>query len=105
MHGRIELLRRMWQKEHHTMVMTLAKNKTKSKKQKDFLAKVRGIPDTVKEAILAMYLEKCKQQNAIEFFDWHRKVYGSKDKPRDAGQSFVISLRLSRIKRHEHNLF
>ena len=62
MHGRMELLKRMWQKEHHSMVMTLAKNKSKSsKKQKEFLAKVRGIPDSIKDEMLKIYLEKCKQ--------------------------------------------
>jgi len=44
------------------MVMTLAKNKSKSsKKQKEFLAKVRGIPDSIKDEMLKIYLEKCKQ--------------------------------------------
>jgi hypothetical protein len=34
------------------MVMSLAKNKSKSKKQKDFLAKVRAIPDSIREALI-----------------------------------------------------
>jgi hypothetical protein len=108
MRGRMDLLRRMWTKEHHAMVMMLAKNKTKSsKKQKEFLAKVRAIPDSIKEAMLDIYLEKCKQQNAVEFFDWHRRVFGAKGeaKKRDAGQSFLINMRISRIKRHEKNLY
>jgi hypothetical protein len=71
------------------------------------LVKVRTIPDSIREAILSMYLEKCKQQNAVEFFDWHRKVFGAKkeEKKYDPSQQFVINLRLSRIKRHENNLF
>jgi len=108
MRGRMNLLRMMWTKEHHAMVMMLAKNKSKSnKKQKEFLAKVRAIPDSIREAMLGIYLEKCKQQNAIEFFDWHRKVFGAKgeEKKRDPGQSFLVNMRISRIKRHEHNLY
>ena len=73
MKGRMTLLDMMWIKEHHYMVMKLAKNKHKTKKQKDFLAKVRAIPDSFKEVFLAHYIEKCKHQNAIHFFEWRKK--------------------------------
>jgi hypothetical protein len=63
----------MWIKEHYQMVMQLAKNKHKTKKQKDFLAKVRAIPDSFKEVILHHYIEKCKHQNAVHFFEWRKK--------------------------------
>jgi hypothetical protein len=54
------------------MVISLAKVKNKSKKEKEFLARVRAIPDTVREAVLSTYMDKCKHQNAIDFFNWHR---------------------------------
>jgi hypothetical protein len=73
MKGRMELLNKMWVKEHHHIVMTLSKNKHKTKKQKDFLVKVRGIPDSIKEALLQKYIEKCKHQNAVQFFEWRKK--------------------------------
>jgi UV DNA damage repair endonuclease len=76
MKGRLELLKKMWTKEHYKMVMSLAKNKNKTKRQKDFLAKIRAIPDSIKDALIHSYLDKCKHQNAIEFFDWHRKLQG-----------------------------
>ncbi len=73
MKGRVELLNKMWVKEHYQMVMQLAKNKHKTKKQKDFLAKVRAIPDTFKEVLLHHYIQKCKHQNAVHFFEWRKK--------------------------------
>jgi UV DNA damage repair endonuclease len=60
MQGRMELLRRMWTKEHIAMLMSLAKHQSKSKKTKEFLAKVRAIPDSVKDSLLNSYMEKCK---------------------------------------------
>ena len=75
MQGRMKLLKSMWEREQHAMIMQLAKVKNKSKKQKDFLARVRAIPDTVKDAILTMYMDKCKHQNAVAFFDWYRKLH------------------------------
>ena len=49
-----------------------------AKKQKDFLAKVRSIPDSFKEVFLAHYIEKYKHQNAIHFFEWHKKYIHKK---------------------------
>lgn len=63
------------------MIMSLAKVKTKTKKQKEFLARVRAIPDTVKEAIILRYIERCKHQNAVSFFEWRRKLYGPSGPP------------------------
>lgn len=77
MRGRMEFLRKMWDKEHQQMVMSVAKIKSKTKKQKEFLARVRAIPDTVKEAVLFLYMDKCKNNNAVEFFKWHRQLFGT----------------------------
>ena len=74
MRGRKEFLRKMWDKEHYNMVINLSKGKTKTKKQKDYIAKIRAIPDTIKEAMLTRYMDKQKHHNAIEFFNWRRKL-------------------------------
>lgn len=60
MRGRMSLLRKLWDKEYQNMIMSIAKVKSKSKKQKDFLARLKAIPPTVKEAILNRYMDKCK---------------------------------------------
>ena len=73
MKGRVELLSKMWEKEYTLMIMELAKIKHKTKKQKDLLNKVKGISDAVRDMILYNYIEKCKHQNAIHFFEWRKK--------------------------------
>ncbi|TNV87352.1 hypothetical protein FGO68_gene3244 [Halteria grandinella] len=108
MRQRMDFLRKYWEKEHHNMIMQLAKVKNKNKKEKDFLARVRAIPDSVREAVLYAYMEKCKHQNAIDFFNWHRQLYGGNTgpggMPRDKNQSIIISLRLGRRRKIENNL-
>lgn len=108
MKGRMTLLRALWDNEHKNMLISLSKVKNKSKKQKEFFARLKAIPDTVKESILQRYMDKCKNQNAVEFFNWYRRLYGEKGNPygpKDRGQSLIISLRLNRIRKHENNLF
>jgi hypothetical protein len=48
--------------------MKYVKKKNKSKKQKDFLNKLRSINDQTRDIVLKKYLEKCKTMNAIKFF-------------------------------------
>jgi hypothetical protein len=58
---RMELLRKYWEREISKMIISLVKIKYKSKKQKDLLTKLRGIPEPIKEELLKRYLDKCKQ--------------------------------------------
>jgi hypothetical protein len=98
-------LRKLWSKEHQKMSISLSKVKNKNKKQKDFLGRVRAIPDSIRDAILEKYMDKCKYQNAIEFFDWYRKVYGPKLGSRSKDQQFVIGLRIAMIRKADNNLY
>ena len=65
MSARMDLLRKFWEQELSKMIMKYVKLKNKTKKQKDFLQKLREIKDAVREGILKKYLEKCKNSNAI----------------------------------------
>ena len=56
------------------MTMSLVKTKFKTKKQKDFLTKLREISDAVKEEILVRYMDKCKHENAVKFFEWRKRL-------------------------------
>lgn len=74
MKSRMDLLRLYWDNEIKKMIMNLVKIKFKSKKQKEYLQKLRSIPDDIKEAILQKYLNKCKTQNALDFYEWRKKI-------------------------------
>ena len=56
------------------MIVRLIKTKSKSKKQKEFLKKIKTIKEEIRNKILTMYLEKCKSINALRFFEWRRKL-------------------------------
>lgn len=110
MQGRMKLLKSLWEREQHEMIMQLAKVKNKNKKQKEFLARVRAIPDTVKDAILTMYMGKCKHQNAVTFFEWRRKLHtregdSSKQKAHQLAASMAVSMRLTVLRKQESTLF
>ncbi len=70
----MNLLRKYWDQEMSKMVLVLVKVKNKSKKQKELLKKLREVKDNVKEEILSHYLDKCKHENAVKFFDWRKKI-------------------------------
>lgn len=84
------------------MLMNLVKIKYKTKKQKELHQKLRIIKDDLKEAILKKYLEKCKVQNALKFFDWRSRVH---NKHLDKQGQLLMSIRISNLNRHETVLF
>lgn len=98
-------LRKLWGNEHQKMSISLSKVKNKTKKQKDFMDKVRSIPDSIRDAILQKYMDKCKYQNAIEFIDWYKKVYGEKPGDRSVVQKVGIALRMTMLRKAENNLY
>ena len=56
------------------MILDLVKAKSKSKKQKDLLKKLRDMPDGSRKAVLSKYLDKCKHENALAFFEWRKSI-------------------------------
>jgi hypothetical protein len=56
------------------MVISYVKIKYKTKKQKEMLFKLKDIKDTIKDGVLSKYLDKCKIQNALKFFEWRAKL-------------------------------
>jgi len=71
---KLDLLRKYWDKELHVLIGQYAKKRTKSKKNKDMLNKLRTIKDEVKEAVLRKYLEKCRTAHSLKFFEWRRQL-------------------------------
>jgi hypothetical protein len=57
---KMDLLNKYWDIELSKMIMRFVKQKQKTKKQKEFLHKLRDIKDSIKLAILRIYLDKCK---------------------------------------------
>lgn len=57
---RIEILRKYWDQELSSLIMNLVKVKQKTKKQKELLDKLRSIKESVRDAILEKYFDKCK---------------------------------------------
>ncbi|CDW85584.1 m-phase inducer phosphatase 2 [Stylonychia lemnae] len=102
MKQRMEVLKKYFDQEQQKMILQLVKIKNKSKKQKDLLQKLREVTDSVKQAVLNKYLEKCKNENAIKFFEWRKKVM---NKNLDKDQQFAMSLRMGRIKKSDQLLF
>lgn len=54
--------------------MQIVKQKSKTKKQKDLMQKLRDLNDSVRNAVLKKYLDKCKHENAIKFFEWRKEI-------------------------------
>eukprot|EP00347_Sterkiella_histriomuscorum_P022055 403331844 len=102
MHQRFEVLQKYYAQELSKMILQIVKIKQKTKKQKDLLQKLREITDSMRDRVLAKYLDKCKHENAIRFFDWRKKVM---NKQLDKEQQFAMSLRMGRIKRSDTLLF
>jgi hypothetical protein len=50
-------------------------------------------------------MDKCKHKNALEFFEWHRKLYGGFKDHKSKKETLIIDLRLSMIRQHEENIF
>jgi len=98
----MQLLMDYWGQEQNKMILDLVKAKTKSKKQKDLLKKLRDLTDATRNAVLAKYLDKCKHENAVAFFEWRKNIM---NKHLDKDQQFALSLRLGRIKRSDTLLF
>ena len=53
-------------------------------------------------AVLMKYLEKCKVQNALKFFEWRRRI---KEQHLDKEGQLVLNLRLKNLHHHETKLF
>ena len=57
---RIDILRKYWDQEISSLIMSLVKVKQKSKRQKELLDKLRAVKESVRDAILSKYFDKCK---------------------------------------------
>ena len=97
------VLLKYWDREHKKMILELVKVKSKTKKQKESLQKLREIPDIIKQAILNKYLVKCKMHNALKFFEWRKKNTITKGLTKD--EQIVLNLRVKQLQEQERILF
>lgn len=70
----MDLLREMWESEKRRLMEAYEEDYKirRSKKTKNMLTKLRNLTFSLRDVILKLYLDKCRTEHNIAFFEWRQ---------------------------------